>query len=356
MKRLFSLLLHLFPKAYRQEYGEELQAVFDQSLEDAMRTGKGNAIVVFLRELIDLPGTVLHEHLREKRKNKMNGKVSSRFDFSQGSRYEPLAVFLPFIGLYVLFLLVSALHAYMYSLQIRSSVVGTLTGLIFLGAIFSLYAIGFRMGTPRWFLPYLGFLLAVLSLYIFSAVFGTPIYFMFRDLRDQSLLVVDILWDGIYWYGLLSAILLLVVLGRVSPTFRRFRDDWTLPCFVLYGGVPFALWVTFDEYMGDEPYTLSAFLVLAAGAWLYLRGASERTRFGSLFIAMTLAILIAAVGKAVLVPTQDWPFAIDAGLVRSEFRHTITMWGWFALGMMIPPASRFLPRSGDPSRAALSEG
>lgn len=286
----------------------------------------------------------------------MNGRVSSRFDFPPGSRFEPLAVFLPFIGLYVLFLLVSALHAYMYSLQIRSSVVGTLTGLIFLGAIFSLYAIGFRMGTPRWFLPYLGFLLAVLSLYVFSAVFGTPIYFLFRDLQDQSLLVIDILWDGIYWYGLLSAILLLVVLGRVSPKFQRFKDDWTLPCFVLYGGVPFALWVTFDEYAGDEPYTLSAFLVLAVGAWLYLRSAGERRRFGSLFIAMTLAILIAATGKAVLVPTQDWPFAIDAGLVRSEFRHTVTMWGWFALGMMIPPAGRFLPRSGNPSQATLSEG
>lgn len=356
MKRLYALLLYLFPRIYREEYGEELQAVFDLALDDAMRMGERNAIGVFLRELIGLPGAVLHEHLRERRNSKMNRRVSSRFDFPPGSRFEPLAVFLPFIGLYVLFLLVSALHGYMYSLRIGASTVGILTGLIFLGAILSLYVTGFRMGTPRWFLPYLGFLLAVLSLYVFSAVFGAPIYFLFRDLRDQSLLIIDILWDGIYWYGLLSAVLVLVVLGRVSPKFQRFKDDWTLPCFVLYGGVPFAVWMTFDEYAGDEPYILSAILVLAVGAWLYLQSTGERTRFGALFIAMTLAMFIAAAGKAVLVPIQDWPFAIDAGLVRSEIRHTLTMWGWFALGMVMPPAGRFLPRSEDPSQATLSEG
>jgi hypothetical protein len=212
------------------------------------------------------------------------------------------------------------------------------------------------MGTPRWFLPYLGFLLAVLSLYVFSAIFGTPIYFLFRDLRDQSLLIIDILWDGIYWYGLLSAILLLLLLSRVSPTFQRFKNDWTLSCFVLYGGVPFAVWITFDEYVGDEPYTLSAFLVLAIGAWLYLRSANEWIRFGALFVAMTLAIFIVAVGKVMLIPSQTWPITIDGGLARSEFKHTITMWGWFAVGIMIPLASRFFSRTGDSSQVSLSQG
>ena len=354
--RLYGWLLLLFPKTYREEYSGELLAVFGLSIDDALEKGMLETADVILRELTGLPKAIIHEHLRERRKNKMNGKVSSRFDFPPGSRFEPLAVFLPFIGLYVLFLLIGVLHDYMYSLQIGSSVVGTLTGLVFLGAILSLYVIGFRMGTPRWFLPYLGFLLAVLSLYVFSVVFGTPIYFLFRDFRDQSLLIIDILWDGIYWYGLLFAILLLVVSSRISPKFQRFKNDWTLPCFVLYGGVPFALWVTFDEYVGDEPYTLSAFLVLAIGAWLYLRSAGERTRFGALFIAMTFAMFIVAIGKMLLVPSQTWPITVDGGLARSELGHTITMWVWFALGMMIPLANRFLSHSASSSQVSLPNG
>ncbi|MCK7485407.1 MAG: hypothetical protein MZU97_07490 [Bacillus subtilis] len=39
MKNLYALLLYLFPRAYREEYGEELQSVFDLSLDDAMRSG-----------------------------------------------------------------------------------------------------------------------------------------------------------------------------------------------------------------------------------------------------------------------------------------------------------------------------
>ncbi len=168
---------------------------------------------------------------------------------------------------------------------------------------------------------------------------------LFRDLRDQSILLIDILWDGIFWYGLLFAIFLLVILSRVSPAFQRFKNDWTLSCFVLYGGVPFALWITFDEYVGDEPYMLLAFLVLAVGAWFYLHSNGEWTRFGTLFVALTVAMFIAAVAKVILMPTQTWPITIDGGLARSEFRHTITMWGWFALGMMIPLWIKFLSRS-----------
>ena len=209
---------------------------------------------------------------------------------------------------------------------------------------------------PRWSLPYLGFFLAILSLYFFSAFFGAPIYLLFRNLRDQSILLIDILWDGIFWYGLLFSIFLIIALSRVSPTFQRFKKDWTLSCFILYGAVPFAVWMTFDEYLGDEPYTLLAFLVLSGGAWLYLRSANEWTRFGALFVALTVAIFIAAIGKVLLIPSQTWPITLDRGLARFEFRHTVTMWGWFVLGMLLPLFNRSLSPPDHSGRAASSDG
>lgn len=354
MRGLYSLLLHLFPKAYREEYGDELKDVFNSSLDDAIKIGWLEAAIVISRELIGLPKAILYEYLRERRNAMMNRRFDSYFDFASGSWKEFLTALLPFFLVGGAMPLLNYFVNYLYSIGRNSYTLGTVVTLALFGLFLVLFAVGVKKGMPRWSLPYLGFLLAILSLYVFSAVFGTPIYFLFRDYRDQSVLFIDILWDGIYWYGLLFAILLLVLLSRVSPAFQHFKNDWTRPDFVLYGGVPFALWITFDGYVGDEPYTLSAFLVLAVGAWLYLRSTSERTRFGSLFIAMTLAMFIAAVGKVLLIPSQTWPITIDGGLARSSFRHTITMWGWFALGMMIPLASRFWSRSGGLSQVSIS--
>jgi len=354
VRSLYSQLLHLFPKAYREEYGDELQTVFNSSLNDAIKVGWLEVAIVIFRELAGLPIAILYEHLRERRKAKMKKGLNSYFNFVNGSWDEFLVALLPFLlagG-------VMPLLSYLGRERIISGMFGAIIVLPLLGLFIVLLVIGAKKGLPRWSLPYLGFLMAMLSLYLFSPIFGTPIYLLFRNLRDQSILIIDILWDGIFWYGLLFAIFLLVLLSRVSPTFQGFKNDWTLPCFVLYGGVPFALWITFDEYIGDEPYTMLAFLVLAIGAWIYLRSASEWTRFGTLFFAMSLAMFIVAIGKVLLIPSQTWPITIDGGLAiaRSEFRHTIIMWVWFALGMMLPLANKFLSRSDDRSKTPLFEG
>jgi len=347
----YSLLLRLFPKAYREEYGDELQMVFNSSLDDAIKIGWLEVAVVISRELAGLPKAIIYEHLREMRKATMGKGFNSYFDFADGSWNEFLTALLPF------FLIGGAipLVSYLGKVGIVVGVVGAVIVFSLFGLFILLLMVGARKGMPRWSLPYLGLLLSIFSVYLLAVIFGIPIYLLFRDLRDASLLFIDILWGGVLWYGLLLAIVLLVAASWVSPAFQRFKNDWTLSCFVLYGAAPFALWLTFDEYVGDEPYKLLTFLVLAVGAWLYLRSTNEWTRFGALFIAMTLAMFIVAIGKVLLIPSQTWSITIDGGLARSEFKHTIIMWGWFALGIMIPMANRFLSRSGDLSQASLSE-
>jgi uncharacterized membrane protein len=144
----------------------------------------------------------------------------------------------------------------------------------------------------------------------------------------------------------------LVALTRVSTAFQRFRSDWTQIAFILYGAVPFALWLTFDEYVGDELYTLLIFLVLAGGAWFYLRSKSEWKRFGLLFSALTLAMLIATVAKLILIPSQDWANPLDTSLANSDAKHTVILWGWFALCMLVSLAGRIVPSSDDSSQAS----
>jgi hypothetical protein len=158
----------------------------------------------------------------------------------------------------------------------------------------------------------------------------------------------DFLFDGALWIGLLLIVISMGLLGRQIPAFRQFGEDWTLLSFVVYGALPWALLLTFDEYVGDEPYTVLAFLVLAGGACFYLRCSEKWKRFGVLFGALILVSLIAAVSKAILMPSQTWPIDIDSGLLKSEIKHTIIMWMWLALTMLVPSLISLFPRDRKP--------
>ena len=68
LRTLYGLLLYLFPGTYREEYGDELQAVFILSFDDAMRNGRGSVLGLLFHEMIGLPQAILYEHLRERRK------------------------------------------------------------------------------------------------------------------------------------------------------------------------------------------------------------------------------------------------------------------------------------------------
>lgn len=354
MKRLYALLLHLFPRAYRENYGDELQAVFDLSLDEARRIGRIEAFQVSLRELIGLPGAVIHEHLRERRKAKMIDRFRSYFDFSYGSWKEYLTALFPFLlvgGIWPLIDVLVRLRVLPGRGPVINGIFLSLLGLFFIPLL-----VGVGKGLPRWSLPYLGFILALCSVYLFSGLLGILILLPFSNLFDRMAFFGDLFYGGVWWFGLLSVMIILVVATRFFPTFQRFRRDWTLPCLIVYGATPFAVTLTFDEYANDEPFKLLTLLVLAAGAWFYLRESSERKRFWTLFGALSLSMFIAAAGKAILVPTQTWPITIDSSLAISEAKHTIIMWGWFALAMLVPLGIKVAPRSDGLSQITPSRG
>ena len=342
LRRTYGFLLSLYPREYRDEFSEELQKVFNLSLNDAIKVGWPEVISVVLREMLGLPSAILYEHLRERRKTKVRKGFYSYFDFANGSWKEFLTSIIPF--------LIACVAMPLLTFGMLSP--GILYALF--GLFIILFIVGLLMRLPRWSLPYFGFVLSIASVSLFSFLVGAPFYFLFRNYRGQSLLM-DILWDGIFWDGLLTAMIWLVALTRASPTFQHFRNDWTQLCFILYGALPFALWLTFDEYVGEEPFTLLIFLILAWGAWFYLRNTGEWKRFGVLFGALTLAILIATAAKVILVPKQTWPITIDASLAISEAKHTTIMGLWFAIGMLIPLGIRSLPPSENSIQISLSE-
>lgn len=63
---MYTFLLRLYPRYFREEFGEEVTAVFQQHLQDAAASSPRDALAVMGRELRDWPLSCLREHARER--------------------------------------------------------------------------------------------------------------------------------------------------------------------------------------------------------------------------------------------------------------------------------------------------
>jgi hypothetical protein len=61
----FEILIHLYPRAFRAEFQDEICAVFSESIEESANQGFLPLCRVCLRECLDLPGAILLQHWRQ---------------------------------------------------------------------------------------------------------------------------------------------------------------------------------------------------------------------------------------------------------------------------------------------------
>jgi hypothetical protein len=62
IQRLYTLLLHLYPANFRHEFSGEMAQVFQDASRQAQRIGLRCLLTFLLKELFDLPGSLLSEH------------------------------------------------------------------------------------------------------------------------------------------------------------------------------------------------------------------------------------------------------------------------------------------------------
>ena len=70
MMWLYNQLLRLYPTRFQNEFAQEMQDVFVQSLQES--NSKLALLTLFMGEVRDLPFSLIREHLRERRKNILN--------------------------------------------------------------------------------------------------------------------------------------------------------------------------------------------------------------------------------------------------------------------------------------------
>lgn len=346
-REFYRMSLRLYPKNYREEYAEELHTVFDLSLDDALGSGRMKFVVTILRELLSLPKAIIHEHLRERRKRPMIKNFSAYFNFEHGSYREFFTAMFPFFLLGGFLPLMNILTRSGWLVPQSPLVNGI--GIISVALLGLLFLSGLVSGLPRWSLPYLGFLLSLISVYGFPQLLDRWWNTNYQSLYDKSWFWGQIGYQGYLWVGLAIITLLLVLLIGSIPVLRRFRNDWTLLPFILYGASPFALVATFDDYVNEEPYELLAFLILFAGAWIYLHSEDPRRRFLSLFGGLTVSLFIAAVAKAIIASSQPWFHPSQSSSLLNEMisMSTVIMWMWIALSMLLSLVLVLYPRPND---------
>ena len=231
-----------------------------------------------------------------------------------------------------------------------------------------MFALGVIKGLPRWFLPYTGVIGWQLSwVFARSGTFmgvNTRAGLVGSLLRQTDRLLFGVLrpsaadpWlvravygEGELWFVLLGMTALMVLVAATLPPLRpfylRIRDDWTLLSFGLYGATLVAVFVAFEDYPHPQkqPYIFLALLILAAGAWLYMRSAGRGGRCLALLAGITLSMAVAAVGKAILYTnSQLWPRETQHFTWQGEVLSTLFLWGWLLVVVMAPALLRLLP-------------
>lgn len=331
---MYAQLLKLYPDAYRDEYGAELQAVFRLALQAEAQQGQWAVIRRGVRELQDAPLAAWQAH----RRVRPAGQTANGWEIG--------AALAPFLLLGVLLPLLSPLGV---GLRLPIGVFNEVAVAI-LGLLGILLLVGVGRGLPRWSLPYLGVILSLLSVYGCSQWFFDWLTSQLVT-RQHPLFWRQLVHQGQIWLGL--PLLTLVIVGvswllpPLRPFYNRLRQDWTLLSFMLYGAGLFALFVTFDDYPDEDPYLLPAMAFLAGGGWLYLRAAEPKRRLAMLVSGLTLAMLTAAIGKAIIYTSPDWPYpqTYSSFTWQTEAMSTMIMWGWLVLALLLPAGLNRLLRN-----------
>jgi hypothetical protein len=329
---LYGVFLHLFPRPFRAEFGEEMQFVFTEALNESAEDGWFPLARMMLRELLQLPSAAILQHL----------KLRTDLEAWQGppSRGEVLVALVIFI-LPTTYIMVNTLPG------VSSNLLWYLIGALLLAVFFA----GLLKGLPRWSMPYLGLVLSLVSfVFVFQWIADLIAPTMLSKLgpfqsNESNWIMIQALWAGLLWLSLLAltaaALGLLALLRRFHQVLQCIKEDWTLASYVLYYGAALTLFLAYDQYRVQEAYTLASALCLACGAWIYLHGSGRWQRILALLSGMSLAMFATVLGRWPLDPGGEgvaWFLGLRPDVVRyPALRWTVFNWGW-ALIILLAPA------------------
>lgn len=287
----YSKSLNLYPRKFRDEFAEEMQIVFRDSVNEVDTDGIVQLSLLCLRELGGLPYNILREFLHEfERKDAIMAAKENvepkEVTSGKISHWDALIGTLPFM----LFGIASMIG------KLRLPFWGIYADLVFYVIVLLGLLMGLIKGVPRWTYSYLGWSLVFAWWWSNMGTYGLTI-FGFR---------IDY-WTWRIWIPLLAAFGIALLWTRslhpLRQLVRGIWQDWTLLSFAMYA---FVGWMALIYDENHHPY-LFAFMIgstlaVSGGAWFFLRERKTRKRIIALLSGFMAVAIIGAISEA----TWDW--------------------------------------------------
>lgn len=286
INRLYAALLRLYPHQFQDKFGEELQAVFEETITSQ---GKVTRLSFFLREIRDFPGSLLDAYLNNWLRG---GKLSMQDEYiSPSTRWQALLGILPFLAFGISSLIGKVEHHYLFNPNVAEMAV---YGLALVGLL-----IGWIRDFPLWSYSYLGWSLVLAW-------------------SNTNISIYGVRWDYQVWIPLGITVLAALIRTRsTQPLKKLFKDvwlDWTRLTFGLFAFGAFVSLI-FDE--NHNPYLLLwialTTIIIATGVWLFLRSSNLIGRV----LSIVVSFIASMVPGAISYLTWDW--RAYYGLPKSDY-------------------------------------
>ena len=274
--RIYAALLCLYPRQFRANFGEEMQAVFEEAIT-TQQDWKGEAYL-FLRELCDLPGSLLNAYLSNWLQG---GNISMHNEYiSPSTKGQAFLGMLPFLA----FGLSSMLSKVDDLFDFR-------TYYIYI-AFYILALVGLLIGWIRDF-----------PLWSYSSIGWTLVFaWWWTEMRTYGF---D--WGYRIWIPFGTTVLIALLWTRSLTPIKKILleswNDWTRLSLAMYTFIAF-MFLIYDE--NHHPYLLAfmfiSTLATAAGAWFFLRSSNLKGRITSIFGGFVAIAVIGGISEA----TWDW--------------------------------------------------
>lgn len=340
---LYRRALRLYPRSFQKEYAEELAAVFALRLQ-----GNRADVKTALRELRDLPLALAAAFLRERRQQQMKRSLDNWFSNTSGSWWEVLLAALPF-------LLMGFLPG-LFSIIPAVNNLPPLAGMLILGTLFLILAalgiIGLLVSLPRWSLTYAGI---SLTLFALSMIISPNLLWDFEVPSGWPSWGLNAVLMGVFLIVLaLSTWILLWSAGRIrlmKPFAANLKSDRSLVSFMMFGGAYVLVVLHYEDLADGGVYLIASSLVMAAGAWLYLRAKNLPAKLWALVVAVTLGEGIALAANLILFPYPAWE--VELGSVHFPAAVMFVLISWLtSLVMVLLPMA--IPWYGTPLNETIA--
>ncbi len=349
---LYAQALRLYPQPFQDEYGDELLSVFKMRVAEKKAAGKGKLVWMSLRELRDLPLSVLAVYLHERNRYKMQNQLNRWFSHEPGDWREILLSVIPFVFIALLPGLLSLIPA-INNLSVTFGIILIAIMFLFLA---SLGILGLLVKLPRWSLPYAGIAITV-------GIFGVDFLLAATPMTEMSFFSNELIRTAVIMLFYLSELAVLMAIGLwlagqvnlTAPFIEQTQKDNTLLSFMQYGSAFILVMTNFEDLIGSGWYQIAAGVVMTLGAWGYLAADKTGLKIGALIGGFTAGL---AVALAANLNYATYNFAVITEIagypIQSIVADVVSMWLASLILVLVPLLYR--PKQSQNTPAVPVEG